>query len=183
MARPTFADWRKLKRAVKRAHRSETIARLTQEFDRRFGMGGAIAVYDDGKVYPEELLEHALNNIMKWWGWSGKEGRMKRGETARRCKEAARQMEGMLDGPLSSAMKQAKQAIGELEAAQGKLKKARDMLKTSPHYKRDDGGLKMYNSYLGAAISKAGSSIKEAQMVVNVLEKMDKGAWNEPFKR
>lgn len=63
--KPTNKDWSVLKKKVNRAKRTETVARVTQEFDEKFDQGGGISVYDDGIMLAEELAEYALENI-KW---------------------------------------------------------------------------------------------------------------------
>jgi hypothetical protein len=74
---PTNKDWQTLVKKVGRAKRTNTIARVTQEFDAKFEMGGCVAVYDlpeSDKLwseqaqeidyyYAEELAEYALLNI------------------------------------------------------------------------------------------------------------------------
>lgn len=76
----TSKDWQTLRKKVLRAKRTATIERVTREFDKRFEMDGAIAVYDlpesekpweeqeCGIDYylPAELAEYAILNIEAW---------------------------------------------------------------------------------------------------------------------
>ncbi len=56
-----------LKRRILKAKRSETIERLTAQFEQENPCcDGCIRVYDDGEMYSEELAEYALLNI-EWF--------------------------------------------------------------------------------------------------------------------